>query len=181
MSIPIKFLLNFCVLLFFQLFFLNDILIKSSITLFGIPAFIPIIYPLILLVLPVNTPNWLGMLLGFFTGLVVDYFCNTPGMHAASCVLLCYLRPALLGLFFQQSIKELGSIVPSIFRMGFTSFLIYCGTAIFLHHLFFYILQIWSLKNFHIILFKTFLSGIVSVLLIVISQLLFAQKEIKRI
>lgn len=180
MSIPVKFLVNFLIIMLVQLFVLNDIVIKSSISLLGIPAFIPMLYPLILLLLPVNTPSWAAMLLGFFTGLIMDYFCNTPGMHAAACVLLCYIRPFLLNLFFQQSTKDLGGIVPSLFRMGIASFLIYVSISILIHHLFFYILQIWSFRNILFILFKTFLSGILSVLLIVLSQLLFAQRDIRR-
>jgi rod shape-determining protein MreD len=180
MSIPVKFLVNFCIIMAIQLFLLNDIVIKSSITLLGIPAFIPMLYPLILLLLPVNTPHWLAMVLGFLTGILMDYFCNTPGMHAAACVLLCYIRPYLLRLFFQQSEKELGGVVPSLFRMGIGFFLFYISVSILVHHLFFYTLQIWSLKNILFILFKTLLSGVISVLLIILSQLLFAQRDIRR-
>ncbi len=180
MSTPVKFIVNFIIIMLIQLFLLNDIVIKSSISLLGIPAFIPLVYPLVLLLLPVNTPHWLLMLLGFFTGIVMDYFCNTPGMHAAACVLLCYIRPYLLSLFFQQSVKELGGVVPSLFRMGIASFLFYISVAVLVHHLFFYSLQIWSFKNGLYILFKTLLSGILTILLILLSQLLFAQREIKR-
>ena len=180
MSVPVKFMVNFAFIMLIQLFLLNDIVIKSSFTILGIPAFIPMLYPLVLLLLPVNTPSWLGMLIGFFTGLIMDYFCNTPGMHTAACVLLCYLRPFLLKLFFQQTAKELGDVVPTLFRMGLVSFLMYISMAIIVHHLFFYILQIWSFKNSFYILFKTILSGLLSVLLILLSQLLFAQRDIRR-
>ena len=180
MSAPVKFIVNFIVIMLIQLFLLNDIVIKSSISLLGIPAFIPLLYPLILLLLPVNTPSWATMLLGFFTGLLMDYYCNTPGMHAAACVLLCFIRPSLLSLFFQQTTKELGGVVPSLFKMGIASFLVYVSVSILVHHLFFYTLQIWSLKNILFILFKTFLSGILSVVLIVLSQLLFAQRDTRR-
>ena len=124
-----------------QVFVLNDIVLKSSLTLVGIPAFIPLIYPLVLLLLPVNTNPWLTMFLGFIVGLTMDMFCNTPGMHAAACVLLGFMRPSLLNLFFQQSIKELGDTVPTLFRMGLRSFLLYVAMAILIHHLFFYIIQ----------------------------------------
>jgi rod shape-determining protein MreD len=164
-----------------QVFVLNDIVIKSSISLLGIPAFIPLIYPLILLLMPVNTPNWLSMLLGFVVGITMDMFSNTPGMHAAACVLLGYVRPYLLDLFFQQNIKELGDTTPTLFRMGFRSFLLYVVMAILIHHFFFYIIQIWSFKNFFYILFKTLLSSILSLLLILLTQLLFAKRDIRRI
>jgi len=180
MSIPVKFLANFTIIMLIQLFLLNDIVIKSSITLLGIPAFIPLLYPLILLLLPINTPSWLAMILGFFTGILMDYFCNTPGMHAAASVLLGYIRPPLLRLFFQQSAKDLGGVVPSLFKMGIASFLFYISVAILVHHIFFYTLQIWSFKNILFILFKTFLSGTLSVILILLSQLLFAQRDTRR-
>jgi hypothetical protein len=121
------------------------------------------------------------MLIGFFTGLMMDFFCNTPGMHAAASVLLAFVRPFLLQLFFQQSTKELGGIIPGLFRMGISSFLIYVSVAIFIHHLFYYTLQIWSIKNILLILLKTLLSGVLTVILILLSQLLFASRDIRRV
>ncbi|MEN9339614.1 MAG: hypothetical protein RIQ62_926 [Bacteroidota bacterium] len=180
MNPVIKFVLNFLLIMSVQLFVLNDIVIKSSLSLMGMPAFIPMLYPLVLLLLPVNTFSWLSMLLGLFTGLLMDYFCNTPGMHAAACVLLCYMRPIILSVFFQQSAKELGSVVPSLFRMGMIAFSLYAGISLLLHHFFFYLLQIWSFQNILLILGKTFLSLILSLLLILVSQLLFARKDARR-
>jgi rod shape-determining protein MreD len=131
-------------------------------------------------VLPVNTPHWLLMILGFITGLTMDMFSNTPGMHAAAIVLICYLRPFILKLFFQQTTKELKDAVPSLYKLGFTSFIIYIGFAILIHHFFFYVLEIWSLKSSLLILVKTIVSAIMSILLILLSQLLFAKKEMQR-
>lgn len=114
MSTTIKFILNFIVVLTIQIFILNDIMLKSSLTFFGFPVFTPIIYPLILLVMPVNTPHWLLMVLGFITGLTMDMFSNTPGMHAASMVLICYLRPFILKLFFSansERVKRYGALI----------------------------------------------------------------------
>jgi rod shape-determining protein MreD len=180
MSTTIKFILNFIVVLTIQIFILNDIMLKSSLTFFGFPVFTPIIYPLILLVMPVNTPHWFLMILGFITGLTMDMFSNTPGMHAAAMVLICYLRPFILKLFFQQTAKELRDTVPSLYKLGFTSFIIYVGFTILIHHAFFYILEIWSFKSSVLIFFKTIVSAIMSILLILLSQLLFAKKEIQR-
>jgi rod shape-determining protein MreD len=121
------------------------------------------------------------MVLGFGVGITMDLFSNTPGVHAAACVLLGYMRPYLLNLFFQQNIKELGDTVPTLFRMGFRSFLLYILFALVVHHLFFYIIQIWSFKNILLIFCKTLLSTMLSIILIVLSQLIFAKKEIRRI
>lgn len=181
MSKPVRFIVNFIIIMLVQILVLNDIVVKSAITLYGVPAFIPLLYPLVLLLLPVNTPHWLTMILGFGVGITMDLFSNTPGVHAAACVLLGYMRPYLLNLFFQQNIKELGDTVPTLFRMGFRSFLLYILFALVIHHFFFYLIQIWSFKNTLLILFKTLLSTILSIILIVLSQLIFAKKEIRRI
>ena len=180
MSTPIKFILNFVIILTIQIFLLNDIMLRSSTTFMGFPVFTPIIYPLILLILPVNTPSWLLIILGFITGLTMDMFSNTPGMHAAAMVLICYIRPFVLRLFFQQSNKELKDATPSLYKLGFTSFVIYIGFMILIHHFTFYLLQIWSFKSTFLILGKTIVSAIMSVLLIILAQLLFAKKEMQR-
>jgi len=170
-------MINFIVIMMVQLFILNDIVIKSSITLMGIPVFIPLIYPLILLLLPVNTPHWLTMLLGFMVGITMDLFSNTPGVHASACVVLGYVRPYLLNLFFQQNIKELGDTVPTLFRMGFRSFLLYILFALVIHHCYYYIIQIWSFKNILLIVYKTILSTLLSIILIILSQLILPKKK----
>lgn len=181
MSKPVKFIVNFIVIMMVQIFILNDIVLKSAIILYGVPAFIPLLYPLVLLLLPVNTPHWLTMLLGFAVGMTMDMFSNTPGVHAAACVLLGFIRPYLLNLFFQQNIKELGDTEPTLFRMGFRSFILYILFALTIHHFYYYIIQVWSLKNILLILSKTVLSAILSIILIILSQLIFAKKEIRRI
>lgn len=181
MSAPIKFIIQFILIMSFQILILNSIVIKSTLTLGGIPVFIPMIYPLLILTLPLNTPSWLTMLLGFFIGITMDVFGNTPGVHASACVLLGYIRPYLLNLFFQQNIKELGTAIPSLFRMGFSSFMLYVLLAIFTHHFFFYMIQIWSFKNLIIILGKTILSTFLTLILILLIQLLFSNRKISRL
>lgn len=181
MSIPLRFLLNFVIILLIQILILNDVVIRSSITIFTIPVFTPFIYPLILLLLPVNTSRIVTMILGFVIGIIVDFFCNTPGMHASALVLIAFLRGHILSLFFQQNIKEVGEITPSISRMGFTSFLLYITISIFIHHFYFYIIQYWSISKFFIILFKTILSSTVTIVLILLAQLLFYKPKISNV
>ncbi len=51
-----------------------------------------------LLFLPISTPVVVQLVLGFGTGLLMDIFYDTGGVHAAAAVLLCYLRPWVLRL-----------------------------------------------------------------------------------
>lgn len=181
MSGPIRFILQFLAVMFIQVYFLNDIMIKSSIEILHVPVFIPIIYPLIILLLPVNIPHTLLMGIGFFTGLIMDMFNNTPGMNASACLLIAYIRPYVLRLFLQQQMKELGATIPSLYKLGFTSFVMYAGILFLTHHLYFYLLQFWSFSKILIVLYKTILSGVLSILMVILSQLLFAKRDLKRL
>ncbi len=180
MSKQITFLLNFILLMGVQAFVLNDIVVKSALVIWGIPVFVPMIYPLILLLLPLNTGVVRTMLIGFALGLVMDMFSNTPGMHAASTVLIAYLRPVLLTLFIQQQRKDWDDSIPNLFKMGFQSFLIYTLISLTIHHFFFYFIQIWSLINIHIVFVKTLLSVLFSTLLIILIQVVFTRSELRK-
>ncbi|MBK9174772.1 MAG: hypothetical protein IPM46_00235 [Flavobacteriales bacterium] len=47
---------------------------------------VPYLYVLFLIMLPFELPAWAGLLIGAATGLVMDIFASTPGMHtSASC------------------------------------------------------------------------------------------------
>lgn len=89
------------------------------------------------------------MLWAFFFGLTIDIFADTPGMNAASTVLLAFLRPALLRLFIPRD--NLDSIIPSFETMGSWAFMKYTVTGVFIHCLvllsieFFSFSGIWQL------------------------------------
>ncbi len=164
---------QFLFVLAFQIIILNDMAINSSITVLGIPSFIPLLYPVLILLLPIRSNYYAPMGYAVLIGLVLDIFSSTPGLHTACLILLAYLRPRLLRLFFQQDEKKLGWARPTIYRLGFIPFLFYIASGIIIHHFFYFSLQIWSWSNFLIILYKTIVSGILTVLMILIGQFIF--------
>src|SRR5450759_5781251 len=58
----------------------------------------PYIYFLFILWLPFKIGRKTLMFLALATGLALDYFTKTPGLHAAPCVLIAYLRPFFINL-----------------------------------------------------------------------------------
>jgi hypothetical protein len=167
------YIIQFLLVMIFQIMILNTVEVKSAVLIFGIPVFIPLIYPMLILLLPSNVNYFVMMLYALVIGFTLDYFSNTPGLHAASLVLLAYLRPRILMLFYQQDIKKIGSVKPTMYRLGFMSFLFYITCCILIHHLFFYTLQVWSFKNIPLVLFKTLLSGLITIIMIMIGQFIF--------
>lgn len=138
----------------------------------------PYIYPLILLALPFQIPHWLLMFIGFVTGLTVDIFLNTMGMHAAACVLICFLRPYAVQILTPRGGYDVDD-EPKIASLGYTWFLSYVAILIVIHHVAYFYIEIFSFTSFFMILGKALLSSIVSIILIVLLALIFSPGKSK--
>ena len=71
---------RFILVILIQVFVLNNIRFSGFIN--------PYIYILFILMLPVRFPRWLSLILGFITGMIIDSFTNTPGVHTFATVLI---------------------------------------------------------------------------------------------
>lgn len=155
---------RFVGLILFQVLILNQVELHGFIS--------PYIYPLFILLLPFETPKWLLLCLGFLTGISVDLFANTPGLHAAATVFMAYCRSAIV-LFNQPPGDYEPTDRPNIKSMGINWFLVYAATAIFLHHAFYFYLEVYNISFFFYTLLKLLGSSIISIVLIVVYQYLF--------
>lgn len=168
--IPINFL-RFVALLAAQILVFSNI--KFS------PFINPYVYPLFILMLPFETPVWLLMILGFATGLTVDIFVGSLGMHAAACVLIAYLRPALISIITPKGAEF--EVEPNINLQGITWFTIYCGLATLIHHTAYFLIESWTFYNPFIALFRILLSTFFSVLFMMIFLFLFTSSKKRRL
>lgn len=122
-------------ILLFVLYLALQILLARNLVLFDY-AFC-FVYIACILLLPNETSlSWL-LIIAFVTGIIVDTFYNTLGMHAAATVLMAYCRPLIVraqidvpGLEsrIEFSLQELG--VGTLFRYIFVLALIH-HTALF--------------------------------------------------
>jgi rod shape-determining protein MreD len=160
----ISYLLRFAVIILLQLFVVNNIELSSMVN--------PYIYVVFVLLLPLNTKPWHTVLIAFLTGAVMDAFSSTPGLHIAATNLMGFLRIHYLKAVTTKEDQQ-GNIIPSISQKGIVWFVLYGFIMIFIHHLFLFYLEIYSLREFFATLLRVFLSTLVSLLLIIIGQLLF--------
>jgi hypothetical protein len=107
--------------------------------------------------LPFETPPLLLLVLSFLTGLVIDMFYDSAGMHAAACTLLGFARYYMLKLIAPRDGYEPG-LTPTIDDMGVAWFITYAGILILVHHLFFFFLEVFRWTEF----FRTFLRVVLS-------------------
>ncbi len=137
----------------------------------------PYIYFLFILWLPFKTGRKTLMLLAVAIGLALDYFTKTPGLHAAPCLLIAYLRPFVINLLITHEGAEATYEEPSIKSMGFGSYFIYVAVLTFIHHSFLFLLEALQFAGLLYFIGKTFLSLAISLFLILIAELLFVRKQ----
>ena len=142
------------------------------------PFINPYVYPLFILLLPFETPKWLLMILGLLTGLTLDFFIGSLGMHAAACVFIAYLRPFLISIITPKSAEF--ELEPNIYIQGITWFTIYCGLATLTHHTFYFILESGTFHNIFIAAFRIVLSTLLSVTFMMIFMFLFTSTKKRR-
>lgn len=143
------------------------------------PFINPYVYPLFILLLPFNTPRWLLMILGFATGLTLDLFVGSLGMHAAACLLIAYIRPTLISIITPKGAEF--EVEPNINLQGVTWFLIYCGLATLIHHTVYFIIESWTFYNIFIAFLRIILSTAFSVLFMMMFLFLFTSSKKRRL
>lgn len=177
MSIYVKNILRFLLLVAIQVWLLDDIHLRWwGDNISGAPPFTPYIYPLIILLLPINTPTWVMLILSFCTGLCIDAFMDTGGMHAAASLLMGFSRMSVLTAILPNRIEEFKQSTPSARYMGLNAFLLYAGLLSLIHHSLFFILEIWSWSSIGYLLLKIICTLATSLFFALIYATLFDRK-----
>ncbi|MEQ9402239.1 MAG: Rod shape-determining protein MreD [Cyclobacteriaceae bacterium] len=127
-----------------------------------------------LLLLPFRlSRSWL-LLAGFFTGLIVDIFSNTPGIHAGACVFIMFIRNGWLRIVNDDT-EELVNI--NHISMRKTGLLIYLLPLVFVHHLLIFFIENGGFYLFGMLLSKTIFSSFFSFTIIFVLNYLIVPKS----
>ena len=106
-----------------------------------------------------------GLLLwGFFLGLCIDLFSNTPGLNAAASVLTAFCRPWILRLFSLRDVTD--NFEPGINQMGFAPFFRYALIIVLLHSVILNLVDIFSFAKPQILLLKIVSDAAITLILI---------------
>ncbi len=169
MSSLLKNIIRFMLFILVQTFILNKVP--------ALHQFVkPWLYFLFVLWLPFSMPR-LGLLaVAFIYGLSMDYFMGTPGLHAAPCVLIAYLRPFILNLLLPQEKTEFSYAEPSIKSLGFTPYLVYVLLLTLIHHAYLIFIEWMQFGDFFYFIGKVGATTAISILLIFITEMLFPRK-----
>jgi rod shape-determining protein MreD len=153
--------LVFVILLLLQVLLFNNIKFSGYVN--------PFIYILFILLLPVKMPTWILLITAFFTGLIVDFFSGSAGMHASATVLAGYARSHVLSVISPRDgydpVQE-----PSLSVYGFRWFLIYTLIIVLIHHFALFYLEVFRLAGFFRTFLRVFLSSMFSTAFILVIE-----------
>lgn len=139
----------------------------------------PYIYFLAILMLPFQMPRQVVMIIAFFSGLVVDGFLNSSGMHAASAVLIAFIRPEVANILTPKSgygVEE----SPTIHSQGYGWFLAYSSMLTLVYHLTYFLIEAFSFNNLFITLGRSVVSTALAIVLINILAIIFSPAKARR-
>ena len=130
---------RFILLIGIQVLLLNQLRLHSM--------FSPYIYPLFILLLPIDLPRPWVLFLALLAGLTVDAFSNSMGMHASAALLIGWLRTPILNL-----LKPSGGYQtedrPTLNFMGLRWFVLYSTILMLIHHTYFFFIETLSFNHF---------------------------------
>ena len=140
-----------------------QVLLFDQLQLFGVCH--PYIYILCLLMMPITLSHSADMLIGAAVGLVMDVFCNSLGIHMASCILLMFIRPYLLGAIVSD--KDRLSEQICLRALGIEALIKYVVILVVIHHLTVFMLAAWSWAHIGFVLMETLVSGLITSTIII--------------
>ena len=171
-NVIIKHSIRFILFIFLQVFIFNNILFMGYIN--------PYVYLFFIILLPYNKSNKnLNLILALVTGLIIDAFQNSMGMHAFTCVLIAYIRISILyRLVPQLKNKSQTMIEVSIKEFGVQICVIYTTLLVFIHHLVLFTIEAFRFDIGNILL-RTMASALITSILLIIFQFLNSRNTLK--
>jgi len=162
-----KYFIWFIIIISLQILVFNNINISGYLN--------PFIYILFILLLPFNIPGYLLLFISFLTGLIIDTFMYTYGLHSSVTLFIGFIRPFILKIIEPREGYNSGT-TPRIFYYGNGWFFKYTLIVVIIHHFFLFFLESFNFNNFFHTFLRATLSSILSTIIIFLSQLFIFRK-----
>ncbi|NND31923.1 MAG: hypothetical protein HKN76_04975 [Saprospiraceae bacterium] len=134
------------------------------------------IYPLFIMLLPIQIGKALLIFLGFLLGIGVDLFYDSPGLHASAATFTAFIRPFVLGAVQPRGGYKINA-VPNQYQFGFNWFVRYSSILLIFHLFWYFIFEAFQFSQIFHVLLKTICSFIASLIFIVIYVFIFNPKD----
>ena len=167
-NLYIKNIIRFVALVLLQVLLLNHLNIFGYLN--------PFVYLLFIIILPFRTNKIMLLFIAFLTGLVIDIFGNTPGLHSSATLFMAFMRPAFIAALFRK-IEYTQNEEPNITKLGLGGFARYALLMVTTHQFILFLLEIASFSKLLLILKTTIFNSILSLVVIFIIMFLFSKRK----
>lgn len=168
----VNIIIRFIVIIAIQVLFLKRIHFDSGILIYGHL----VLYPVLIFLLPLKVQKSIVLIIAFFTGLVIDMFYDSPGVHTAALVITAYLRNIVMRLLTPYDGYKTKDI-PSIKNMGLSWVFVYTSILLFIHLFAYFSIEAFSMVFIFDIFMKTVFSFFLSIGVILLYQIIFRPKN----
>ncbi len=157
--------------LYFLIFAVTQVFFMYKFILFDV-AF-AFYYVGFVLFFPYGVSRSITMFIAFLTGLTIDIFSNTPGIHAAACVFVAFTKDFWIDIVIRRSDDD---IQIDWNELGLWGLIKYMLPLVFSHHLIIFTIENGGLSGPGLLFNKIFSSTIYSFTIIIALSLLLAPK-----
>ncbi|MFZ1704097.1 MAG: hypothetical protein WAT79_07100 [Saprospiraceae bacterium] len=133
------------------------------------------VYPLFIFLLPIKLQNTIVLILAFFMGLLVDWFYDSPGVHASALVFMAYIRPFVLGILEPYEGYNMNDS-PNLHKLGLGWFTSYISILLFCYLFFYFSVEAFSFVFIFDIVMNTLVTFVGSIFVIILIQFLFRSR-----
>ncbi len=152
-----------------------QVVIFNNICLFNIA--IPIIFIYFIIRLPLSININIAMTIAFITGLIVDIFSDTQGLHALSCTIISFNKRNILRLYITRE-DDISDDEVTIRTIGFSVYFKYLLTIVLLYCTLVFSIEAFTFFNILQLILRIISSTILSFLLILgIERILNSRSE----
>lgn len=164
-----SFLIN---LLRFSLLVLVQTLIFNHLNFFGFIN--PFVYILFIYWYPIKENRTTFLVISFLLGLCIDIFSDTLAINAAAALTIAYFRPVIMRFVFGVNYEFQSFKLNTSTKAQQITFL---ALLIIIHHITYFTLEIFSFTNSLLIIQKTLIIGLATLILCLLFISLFSTKK----
>ena len=135
-----------------------------------------LLYPVVIMLMPLRTPATIVIAAAFAMGLAVDLFYATPGVHAAALTFMAFCRNFVLGILEPRGGYNV-NFSPTIRRLGRPWFLRYSSILLFLHVVFYACVDVFTFVYWDTILLNIVGTYLISWVFIFMYMLVFNPED----
>lgn len=157
---------------------LAQVIVFNHICLFNVA--VPFVFIYLLVRLPLTMPVYQVLTIGFFLGLIIDMFSDTPGMNSLACTVLAMMRKWILHLYFNRD-DDLANPEPSVKTLGMDVYIKYVATFSLFYCTIIFVIESFTFMHIGMLLLRVICSSILTAALLIGIDSITLKKREKRL